>query len=102
MALNARVSRSHPDTGCRGDDFLGAHPLEPVVPGVERADVIEAEPAVVAGAVEAGPAFAGRAKFARLFATWRGARAVAASDAAVELVEPHGFHMGIEALEGKI
>ena len=54
--------------------------------GVEFADVIEAEPAVVAGAVEARAGFTGRAKFTRLGAAGELAAVVRAADAAVESI----------------
>jgi hypothetical protein len=64
--------------------------------------MVEAEPVVLARTIESRPPFTGRAELARLITPGGGARAVTTRDAAMELVEPHGFHMGIEALEGKI
>ena len=59
----------------RGADLVGAHPLEIIVAGVELADMVEAEPAPVAGPVEVRAASgAGRAEFAGRVAAGLGAR----------------------------
>jgi len=73
----------------RGQNLVGRHAGEEIIAGVERADVIEAEPAVIAGAVEARSAHAGRAEFSRLVAAGSIAKAPCIVDAAVKLVLPH-------------
>src|SRR5690606_9184911 len=55
----------------RGVDLVGAHAFEPVVARVELAHVVEAEPAPVSRAVEAGSARARSAELARLVAARR-------------------------------
>ena len=49
-----------------GQDLVAVHPGEIIIASVEGADVIEAEPAIIARPIEAGGADAGRAKLALL------------------------------------
>ncbi len=51
-----------------GLDLVAAHPLEIIVAGVELADMVEAQPAPVAGAVEARAASRRRPELARALA----------------------------------
>src|SRR5690606_12148986 len=51
-AKRARVGAPSGDRRLRGEDLLGGHALEPVVPGVELAHMVEAQPAPLAGPVE--------------------------------------------------
>ena len=69
--------------------FVGRHAGEEVVTGVERAHVIEAEPTVIAGAIETRRTHTGRTEFSRLVATGNIAKAPGIVDAAMELVLPH-------------
>src|SRR6185369_18101083 len=54
-------------------DLVRAHPVEIIVARVERADVVEAEPAPVAGPVEIGALRAWRAEFSGRVAAGLGA-----------------------------
>src|SRR4051812_43976538 len=54
-------------------DLVCAHPLEIIIARIERADMIEAEPAPVARPVETGPVRAGRAELAGRVAAGLGA-----------------------------
>ena len=85
----ARLGAPAGDGRLSGEDFLGAHPLEPVVPCVEFADVLEAEPAPIPRPVEAGTAAAGRAEFTRLTAARRLAFPPYALISSMELLSLH-------------
>ena len=79
----------------RGKDFLWPQPGEIIIAGVEGADMIEAEPAIVARPVEAGGAgaqlaLARRAKLAGLVATGPVAAPLRAPHPAMESVVNHG------------
>ena len=69
------------DGGLGAKDFLGAHPLEPIVACVEFAHMLKAEPAPIARPVKAIGAAAGRAEFPRLAAARRFAPALRPLDA---------------------
>src|SRR5690606_14797452 len=76
-AARGRVGAERPRLGTPArqwrlglEDFLGRHSLEPVVTGVERADMVQAEPAPLARAVGARGPCARRAEFAGLTAPW--------------------------------
>src|SRR5690606_22551011 len=97
-AVRTRIGAERPALGApagdgrlRLEDFLGRHAREPVVSGVERAYVLEAQPAPLARPVEARPHRARRAEFARLGAAGRLAAAPAGFVAAMELVRAHSF-----------
>ena len=75
----------------RGEDFLGAHALEPVIAGIEFAHMVETQPAPFGGPVETVALPAGRAKFARLVAGGMGADPARARMLSVKLCLAHSF-----------
>lgn len=89
------------DRMLRRQNLFRAHPVEPIIPGVELAHVIKAEPAILARPVETRSTWARRAKFAVVAATRPFAQPAAAADPSMKTILFHRFHMAIVRLEEK-